>query len=168
MKKSIFILTLLCGLILITNSVQAQDYNTAIGLRLGYPFSASIKHFIGGKNHALEGYVGYRGWGFGNGISVNGAYQIHNEIADVSGLQWYYGGGAGVYFWSYDDGFFGGETYSSTSVALQGYLGLEYTIGSAPVAISLDWIPSIFFLNGYTSGFGAGYGGLAVRYTLSK
>lgn len=146
---------------------QAQDlYQRAVGLRLGYPASVSYKHFIS-ETDALEGYVGFRNWGFGNFVNISGAYQRHQSLSSITDqLQWYYGAGASIYFWSYDDFFFE-ESYSSTSFGIQGYLGLDYTFENAPVSITLDWVPSFFVGGSLNIGtFGAGYGSLGVRYIL--
>jgi len=147
-----------------TYTLQAQDYKTAIGARLGYPLSASIKHFIT-ENHALEGYVGTRGYAGYRWSNVSGAYLIHKPIEEVEGLKWYFGGGASVYFWRFDFGF--GENFGTTSIGIQGYGGLEYTFENAPISLSVDWIPTVF-INGFGSGFGGGFGSLAVRYTLKR
>ena len=146
-------------------STQAQPYSSAVGLRLGSPASVSFKTFVSDKA-ALEAYAGYRGYGFGNFVNVSGAYLVHNDIAEVDGLQWYYGGGAAVFFWSYDDLFFDND-FSSTSLGIQGYLGLDYVFANAPVNISLDWIPT-FFVGGSLNinSFGGGYGSLAIRYVI--
>jgi hypothetical protein len=79
----------------------AQDYKSAVGLRLGSPLAVSYKTFIS-ESSAIEGYVGYRGFSGFSWITINGAYQIHNDISSVDGLQWYYGGGAGVQLWNSD------------------------------------------------------------------
>ena len=165
-----FIFTLfICGFAL--TNLQAQDYQKAIGLRLGYPVSVSYKQFLNGTNNAIEAYVGFRsqkvlgyGWSW---IGVGAAYQVHNPIDAVDGLQWYYGGGANVYFWTYDDGFADFADEASISFGISGYLGLDYKFANAPVNISLDWVPT-FFINGYSSGFGADAGALAVRYTFEE
>ena len=96
---------------------------------------------------------------------VNGAYLIHNDLESVDRLKWYYGAGAGLAFYSYDNLFSGEE--GGMSVTISGYIGAEYTLESAPVSFSVDWAPT-FFLGGFGSGFGAGYGALAARYVLSS
>ena len=143
-----------------------SDYSSAIGLRLGSPVSVSYKTFINDKG-ALEGYVGLRSFGFGNFINISGAYQVHNNIADVDGLAWYFGGGASIFIWNYDNDFVN-TNFSSTAFGLQGYLGLDYKFKDAPVNLSLDWVPT-FFVGGTLNinSFGGGYGALAVRYTLN-
>ncbi len=154
---------------LATSFIQAQGYNSAVGLRLGVPASVSYKMFINDSGHALEGYVSFRSQkSFGarySWIGVNAAYQVHNEISSVDGLYWYYGGGASAFFWNFDNDFIGGSDQSSVSFGLQGYLGLDYKLANTPVNFSADWVPT-FFLNGYGNGFGGGYGAFAVRYTI--
>lgn len=140
---------------------QGATYNTAAGLRLGYPLSASIKKFVG-EDLAAEAYVGFRGFSGYSWVNIAAALQKHAPIEDIDGLQWYYGAGLSVLFYSYDFGFDGG---SNTGIGLQGYLGLDYTFEDVPLSITLDWIPT-FFISGFTSGFGAGYGSLGVRYIL--
>ena len=48
-----------------------------------------------------------------------------------------------------------------------GNLGLDYKFDNTPINISADWVPTIYIGSGYLSGFGGGYGALAVRYTLN-
>ena len=166
MKNQICKILLLAFLTATTFQLQAQDYKTALGARLGYPLSASIKHFIT-ENHALEGYVGTRWYSHYRWTNVSGAYLIHFPIEGVDDLKWYIGAGGSIYFWGFDKGF--GDGSRNTSVGLQGYLGLEYTLAKAPISFSVDWVPTIF-LNGYyeSSRFGGGYGSFAVRYVLSR
>lgn len=148
-----------------TFAANAQNYTSAIGLRLGYPLSVSYKHFLS-ENGAIEVFGGFRSYSGYGWFNVGGLYQYHKPIPDVDGLNWYFGGGASVFFWNYDNDFvFGDEDDSSLSVGLLGNVGLEYTFKEAPINVSVDWVP-IFFVNGYGSGFGGGYGALAVRYVL--
>ncbi|MEM8526754.1 MAG: hypothetical protein AAGG68_19090 [Bacteroidota bacterium] len=159
--KVTFCLLTLCFL---STSVSAQKYKSAIGARLGYPLSVSYKTFISDSD-ALEVYAGFRGFSTSRWVSVSGAYQRHGELDDVlEGLSWYFGGGASVYFWSYD---FGGD-FANTSFGIQGYLGVDYKFSETPLNLTLDWIPSIFIGNGFTRGFGGGYGSLGVRYVLGE
>ncbi len=164
MKKLIFTLSTVAIFTLATFQLQAQDYQTAIGARLGYPLSASIKHFIN-DSHALEAYVGSRWYKRYRWANVSGAYLIHMPLEGVDNLKWYFGAGGTIYFWDFDRGFADGA--DNTSFGLQAYLGLEYTFPDAPISLSGDWVPSIF-INGYSSGFGGGFGSFAVRYILSR
>lgn len=159
MKKTIFTLALSFILCI---SMNAQDFDSAVGLRLGFPSGITYKKFISDSN-ALEFYGGYRGYILARSISLHGAYQIHKDIDEVDGLQWYYGGGAALFLWSDD---FNG---SSTQIGLQGYIGLSYTLTDTPVNITVDWVPTFSLGNGLgnlNSGFGGGYYSVGVRYVL--
>lgn len=153
-----------------TFAAQAQNYTSAIGLRLGYPISVSYKHFLS-EPAAIEVFAGYRnygsvignyGWSFFN---IGGLYQYHKPISGVENLNWYFGGGASVYFYNYDDGFVYDGDNTSTGFGLLLNLGLDYKFENAPINVTLDWVPTIRF-NGYDSGFGGGFGALGVRYVL--
>lgn len=150
----------------LATSTSAQSYKSAVGLRLGYPASASIKHFLNEKG-ALEGFVGFRSEDYWRWINVAGLYEHHAPIEGAEGLSWYIGGGASAYFWSWGDGFLGGDDYSTTTYGLLGVGGLDYKFANAPLNISLDWMP-VFFFNGYLSGFGSRYGALSVRYVFKE
>lgn len=154
---------LLCGL----ESVQAQDYTTAIGARLGYPLSISAKQFIGSSS-AVEIFLGTRGRYDYRSTSLGAAFQKHAplDVLDIDGLSWYYGFGVSVYFWKWRSEYlFYEDQFSTTSFGIQGYGGLDYKFSDFPINVSVDWVPT-FFLNGFGSGFGAGYGALAVRYVI--
>ena len=158
-------------------STTASAQYTAIGARLGSPISASFK-FFPSESAAVEAFVGFRSnkVNFGNGragwtwINVGALYQIHDDLnlGSVSGLQWYYGGGASVYLWSYDNDFPGSEDYGSATLGLHGNIGLDYTFANAPINLSVDWVPTFLIGDGYSTGFGAGYGAFSVRYILNR
>lgn len=147
-----------------TLSAQGATYNTAVGLRLGYPLSASVKKFVK-DDIAVEAYVGFRGFSGYSWVNLAVALQKHNPIAEVDGLQWYYGAGASVFFFNFDNNFFN-DNSSNTSFGVQGYLGLDYKFADVPLNVTLDWIPTLF-INGFGSGFNGGYGSLGVRYILN-
>ena len=161
MKKALYLSLLFT--FLFTASADAQNYSSAVGLRLGSPWAASYKTFINESN-ALEFTGAFRSNSGYSWFGITGAYQIHKPISDVEGLNYYYGGGAGVYFYSFDSDFVGD---GKTSIGIQGYLGLDYTFKDTPINITADWIPT-FFLNGFDSGFGAGFGSVGVRYILGR
>jgi hypothetical protein len=164
MKKITFTL-LLAFAFLLTNNMNAQEYKSAVGLRLGYPLSASYKHFLNDRS-AFEVTAGFRGYTYYSWFNVGAYYLIHNEIPSIDGLKWYYGGGANVYFWNWDSGFDYGDS-SNVSFGISGVIGLDYAFSEIPLNLSADWIPT-FFINGYGNGFGGGYGGLSARYILGR
>ncbi|GJM36092.1 MAG: hypothetical protein DHS20C18_50930 [Saprospiraceae bacterium] len=164
MKKHVLLIPLFAFIFCFSNSAEAQNYQTALGARLGYPLAISFKHFLN-ENSAIEAYVGTRWYSTYRWTNISGAYLYHKPIAGLDGLQWYVGGGASAYFWGFKNTFPGAERYNNTTIGIQGYLGLDYKFDDVPINISLDWVPTYFF-NGFGNGFGAGYGSLAVRYVL--
>lgn len=164
MKHAIRLFILTATLLLANSgSLQAQPFQKALGIRLGYPLSVSYKQFVSEKN-AFEVYAGFRGYSESQGLSLNGAYLVHNDISGIKGLQFYYGGGAGIHFWSYDR-YDRGNTTSSVS----GYLGLQYVFTDIPISLTADWIPTYFLgehRNGRFRNFGSDVGGLGIRYNF--
>lgn len=152
------ILVLFLAIFLILSSVKAQttgnDYKTALGVKF-YPTGVTIKHFITAKN-ALEGL----GYFYNDGARITGLYEIHNNINNAGGLRWYVGPGAHL-------GFYNNKHGGGTAIGIDGVLGLDYKINSAPINLSIDWQPSVEFGNGYNNGFSGNWGGIAIRYTLN-
>lgn len=162
-KQLFLTLAFALGLCYVSN---AQNYHSAIGLRLGYPTSISYKHFIS-EPAAIEGFLGFRSYANYGWLNVGATYQHHFPISGADGLSWYAGGGASVFFWNDKNDFFSGnDDFSTTSLGILGVLGLDYKFANAPVNLSVDWMP-IFFINGYGNGFGGGYGALSARYTIN-
>ena len=169
MRKIIVILSLFVVAVLTTNTLQAQEKRKMLGGRLGYPFSISFKQFTS-DSKAIELIAGTRSSRYYNSINVGAAYLIHKpiELNDFEGLNYYYGGGASAYFWSYDyNMFFPEDNYSSVSVGVQAYIGLDYSFENTPINLTLDWVPT-FFVNGYGAGLGAGFGSLGIRYIFQN
>lgn len=136
-----------------TTQVSAQDYNTALGVKF-YPGGITLKHFISNKV-ALEG-IGYF---YNHGTRITGLYEFYFGLPNVGNLKWYVGPGAHVGFYS--------NTYGGgTSFGVDGVLGLDFKVPSAPLDLSLDWQPSIEFGNDFGNGFSGGWGGFAIRYTF--
>ena len=172
--KQITLPLLLLFVILCTEVAAQEAYKTAIGVRFGYPVSISAKHFLS-ERMAAEAYIGTQGYSGYSTTNISGAVQMDNPFdgnlgidEDTGLMSWYYGGGASIYFWSFDN--FGFDIDSGgTSLGIQGYIGLEFTFDGAPISTSIDWIPTIFIGDaGGLSGFYGGYGTLSVRYVLNR
>ena len=156
MKKLFFTLALV-GACMFTAS--AQDYKSAIGLRLGYPTSISFKHF-------LEAFIGFRNYTYVKNINIGVLYQVHTPIKGVEGLKWYFGGGAGAFLSTYSKDYVFAQDYGSFNLGIMGNLGLDYKFASAPINLSLDWVPTFIIGDAYYNGFVGSYGALSVRYTF--
>ncbi len=160
-------LTFLIGLFMVLGaaSIKAQDYKSAIGLRLGYPLSLSYKTFISEKG-AIEGVLGFRGYTYYSWINLSAFYQHHKAIPSVEGLKWYFGGGASAYYWNYDNDFYPNNDFASLSFGLHGIVGLDYKFADIPLNLSIDWIPTVVIGGEFLTGFGGSYGALSARYVL--
>ena len=165
--KSILFIFLMAG---IGSTTTAQEGSTAIGLRAAWGFAVTGKHFIA-ENTALEGIVQFRSYNSAlvdySAMNITGLYEIHQDLGNVDGLKWYYGGGAYVGFWSGDyDLFFEDQDSGSLFLGVAGVIGLDYRFANIPLNLSLDWMPN-FGILGSGSGFTGESGGLAIRYILN-
>ena len=92
MKKFIASIALFVAIGAASN-ISAQDYKTALGIRLSSSQamvnnSVSIKHFLNEKT-AIEGLLS-----FGDPLSIGALVEIHKPLGGTSGIKWFYGGGA--------------------------------------------------------------------------
>lgn len=167
MKKLIVLVVFLVGF----TAAFAQDYQRAIGLRAGWDYGISYKHFIN-DHAAIEGVATFRSWGVPgyryNYTRLMGLYLHHMPISGVDGLRWYVGGGASMSFWGgqyrdWNKAF--GTNYATTNFSIHGAVGLDYKFADIPINLSVDFMPTIT-IGGWRSGFGADYGAFAVRYTF--
>jgi len=155
MKNLFLVLIIFLGGVATGNT---QNYDSAVGIRLGVPNSLTYKKFVSESN-AFEVFGGIRSYFGSSFINANAAYQIHTPIETVDNLQWYYGFGAGIGFGtnSFNNSF--------TAVSASGYIGLDYSFEDLPLALSIDYVPTYFF-GSAGPGFQGVYGNLAVRYIL--
>ncbi|MBE0674605.1 MAG: hypothetical protein IH591_08090 [Bacteroidales bacterium] len=137
--------------------MNAQDYNTGIGVRGGFSNGLTIKHFVGNST-AFEGILATR-W---KGFEITGLVEFHARAFRADRLNWYAGFGGHIGFWNGDNVNWGTPGVDYSVVGLDGILGLEYNFREVPFNISIDWKPE-FNLWGY-SGFWGDGGALSVRY----
>ncbi|MDR0331726.1 MAG: hypothetical protein LBH93_08475 [Chitinispirillales bacterium] len=100
-------------------------------------------------------------------IGVIGFYQWHFNLADVNGLNWYVGPGAGVGFWSWHREYAGTsykEDDSGVDINAGGQIGIEYDLNAVkvPLLLSLD----LRAMLGLPGGGIWYHAGLGVRYTF--
>lgn len=168
MKTRLFLL----GALLLAGAARAQaDYKTAVGVRLGAANGVTVKHFVRPKN-AIEGILTAR-W---RTLGLTGLYTVNGNAFGTRELNWYIGGGAHAYIWNNGPRGWGWGRYKNAPpwwdsgrenqavVGLDGVLGLEYTIPSAPINFALDWKPAINLVN--YPGFWADEFGFSVRYAI--
>ena len=152
MKKFIAIIAAL----VVSVSAFAQNYQNALGLKLGYDVAVTYKTHVSSAN-ALELGANLSGLFNKNGLGilVSGFYTWENQLGGVNGLSWYAGPGAYV-------GLFLGDPMSFNA-SINGMIGLEYKFSGAPVVLSVDWTPGINLTGIAFSWHG---GGIGVKYTF--
>ncbi len=169
MKKNILFICFCCTLVMVSpNHMQAQNYKTALGVRLGPDYGLTLKHFVGEKvalevlatARALGPNLSARGWGR-PGFNFAALCEWNFPIGDVEGFRWLVGVGAHVGYW--------GSYFSSTDYINTGpdaMIGLEYTFVKIPLTLQLDWKPSV---NVFQQRHWRPYDfGLSARYVFSR
>jgi hypothetical protein len=156
MKKVLFALILTA---ILTTASKAQDYRNGIGLRAGFPYGITLKHFLSETN-AVEGILASR-WG---GFVITGLYENEHWTGEYPGLNWFWGFGAHVGFWNTGANPRVNGTYAGPVIGADGILGLEYTFDEIPLNLSLDILPTVNLI-GYT-GWGGINGALSIRYVF--
>jgi hypothetical protein len=121
MKKVVLVLF---SVALISGMAQAQE----LGVRFGD---------IVGNNVAVDGVFAFKGHrihadvSFGDGVGVEALYDF--IMKPIEGEAFYYYIGAGAFTWL-------GDPFQ---LGVSGELGLEYRFNNVPIALGLDWRPSL-------------------------
>jgi hypothetical protein len=157
--KKLLLATLL--LATFTSTLTAQEYQNAIGIRLGYDNGISGRHFFMPFN-AVEGIVSFSP----NSFKITGLYQFQQPFLEFDNLDWYIGVGMHI-----------GSLTRSRQQALgnsHAFLlgadfiaGVEYVFSTVPFALSLDWKPSFSFTGNFNDTWFYGFG-LSLRYTFGR
>jgi hypothetical protein len=162
MKKIICSFLLISGLCAAT-AVSAQDYKTALGIRLSNSAamvnnSITLKHFLNERT-AIEAL-----FSFGDPLALGALVEMHKPL-NTQGLQWFYGGGAYLGF---------EKTYNATkninetktNFGGQGVIGLDYKFVNIPLNLSLDWKPELNLVSDIN--FEPAAIGFTARFTFGK
>ncbi|HEY6505708.1 MAG TPA: hypothetical protein VIZ28_17150 [Chitinophagaceae bacterium] len=162
MKKIICSLLLISGLCVAT-SASAQDYKTALGVRLSSSSamvnnSISLKHFLN-ETTAVEAL-----FSFGDPLALGALVEVHKPFS-TQGLQWFYGGGGYIGFVkTYDPVKNTNET--DVNFGAQGIIGLDYKFANLPLNLSLDWKPELNIVGDIN--FEPAAIGFTARFTFGK
>ena len=166
-------LTVTLVLSLFATFAVAQDYNNAIGLRLGGISSGITFKHMGGNDAAFEGILG---WGR-HSLLITGLYEKHYAFGNAEGLYWFFGGGGHVGFFNDEYGYayfkyykkkgvvYVNEKYydSKVSLGLDFIIGVEYKFENAPLTLGLDFKPFFDIDPGF---YGYGEGAFSARFTF--
>ncbi len=145
--------------LLVTTSLNAQNYHTALGIRLGLFNGFTIKHFMK-TEHAIEGLLGFR-W---DGFMITGLYEYQRPFTGGKNLEWFVGIGGHLGLW--DSGYYKSRFYDNSHSVFGMDLigGLEYTFDEVPINLGLDWKPAFNFIGddrAWLDGLA-----LSIRYTI--
>lgn len=145
MKKVLLSAIMFLGIAI---GLQAQDISkNALGLRLGDNdgFGGEISYQRGlTSDNRLEFDLGWRNSNEVDAFKLVGLYQWVWNIE--GGFNWYAGVGGGIGSWSYDRKI-GNDRYkdSGTFIFAAGDIGIEYNFEEAPIQLSLDFRPELYF-----------------------
>jgi hypothetical protein len=149
---------------LFTIVTGAQNYTTAIGLRLGFGAGLTFKQMFNGKS-ALELIAAYQY--NEKGYTFTGLYEVHNyRVLGAAHLALVYGGGVHVGY--YDGGLYknrSGIYYSDNTLnfGLDAILGIDYFEPGSSINWSIDIKPMFDFVN---PGFRFWDAGASIRYAF--
>lgn len=147
----------------ISSTASAQDYKTALGVRLSSSAamvnnSISFKQFISDKT-AIEAY-----FSFGDPLALGAMLEFHKPLAPA-GLQYYYGfGGYLAFVKTLNTNT--QKTTTDPNIGAQGVIGLDYKFANVPLNLSLDWKPELNIVTDIN--FEPAAIGLTARFTFGK
>ncbi|MFN8289709.1 MAG: hypothetical protein U0U70_05615 [Chitinophagaceae bacterium] len=162
MKKTLIAAVLIICAGMLTQ-VNAQDYKTALGVRLSSSNaiqnnSVSFKQFINSKT-AVEAL-----FTFGDPLALGALLEFHKPL-NASGLTYYYGAGGYIGFVKKLNTNTNKET-TDPNFGAQGVIGLDYKFNNIPLNLSLDWKPELNIVNDIN--FEPAAVGFTARFTFGK
>ncbi len=164
MNRFIFLTMLMLSLI--CSGLHAQmNYEKSIGMKFGQPNSLSFK-LQAVDNMYVEGLLSFSSSKNSyTRISASALAEFNKVIEGTNdNLFWYFGGGAGVNFYSFDDAYTG--DIRNISLSLLGVIGLDYAFPNFPINLSVDWMP-VILIGDTKPGIVFTSWGLAIRYVIN-
>ena len=147
MMKKVLVVLFLVGVFFFTSeNAQAQE----VGVRFGQVVGGNVgidAMFSAGKFSRIHADVS-----FGNGVGVEALWDFLYRPLGGEAFNWYVGVGPSLLI---NDPFF---------LGVSGEVGLDYHFNGAPIAIGVDWRPTLWIIE--TTNFSADGFGLNVRYVF--
>ena len=161
--KKILIALLIIVIAGSTNSLSAQDYKSALGVRLSSSAamvnnSVTFKQFINDKT-AIEAL-----FSFGDPLALGVLLEYHKPLA-AAGLRYYYGAGGYLSFIKTTD-VATQKSKTDPNFGAQGVIGLDYKFANVPLNLSLDWKPELNIVSDIN--FEPAAIGFTARFTFGK
>jgi hypothetical protein len=168
--KKIVISIVLVFLITCFSSVNAQDYQTAIGIRGGYTSGINLQ-FWTDENRALDGTLSFRNNGMQMTILIEHYRPILLKRSTHIFGYWGWGGHLGYdwgnsshQLWDYPPRVF----RSGPVLGIDAVLGAEYRFYKVPITLGLDFKPFAEFSATRFFNLNLWDFGLTARYTFNK
>ncbi len=161
--KKVSTIFLLLAVFATANQSSAQDYKTALGVRLSSSNamqnnSISIKQFISERT-AIEGL-----FTFGDPLALGALIEFHKPLS-AAGLTYFYGAGGYIAFLKTVN-VTTQKTSTDANFGAQGVIGLDYKFNNIPLNISLDWKPELNIVSDIN--FEPAAIGFTARFTFGK
>jgi len=161
--KKILSVVLLTAAVSPFSSVSAQDYKSALGVRLSSSSamvnnSVSFKQFVSDKT-AIEAL-----FSFGDPHALGAILEFHKPLS-AAGLNYFYGAGGYISFIKTTNVNIG-KTSGDPNFGAQGVIGLDYKFTNVPLNLSLDWKPELNIVSDIN--FEPAALGFNARFTFGK
>ncbi|MGN0004109.1 MAG: hypothetical protein ACI35V_11805 [Sphingobacterium composti] len=149
MQKAIRNIFLIAAAIFLGKDASAQlTSEHAVGLRFGSASGLNYRYTLA-EDRALEGILSVRSNSSSSTFRLVGLYEYHKELP-LNNFSWYYGFGGSLGNYTYK-GYTNNEGVhipknSELSLSIDGIVGVEYSLPTAPIAISLDVKPYFDFV----------------------
>ena len=161
--KKLLVVTIVALSAALLNNASAQDYRTALGVRLSSANamqnnSVSFKQFITDKT-AIEAL-----FTFGDPLALGALVEFHKPLA-AAGLSYFYGAGGYVSFVKNLNVNTQKES-TDPNFGAQGVIGLDYKFNNIPLNLSLDWKPELNIVSDIN--FEPAAIGFTARFTFGK
>ncbi|TCV14133.1 hypothetical protein EDC17_101638 [Sphingobacterium alimentarium] len=149
MQKVIRNIFLLAAGIFLANDASAQlTSQHAIGARFGSASGINYRYTLS-QDRAIEGILSVQSNSTSNRFRVVGLYEYHKELP-LNNFSWYYGFGGSIGNYTY-------KAYTNSNgehipknsellLSIDGIVGIEYSLPTAPISLSLDVKPYFDFV----------------------
>lgn len=149
-RQLIVVLAIFAGSVLSSN---AQEVGIRFGGTSGFGGVAIDGVFAAGQFSRIHADVGiYQG-----GLGIDALWDFIYKPINGEAFNWYLGVGPSTYI---------GNVFQ---LGASGEIGLEYRFESAPIALGIDWRPTLWIVDEHSNtSFGADSFGINVRYVFGK
>ena len=148
MKRLFLLMAVTASMLFLTSNVRAQE----VGIRFGQVVGGNVAidaMFSAGEFSRIHADVS-----FGSGVGVEALWDFLYRPLGGEAFNWYVGVGPSLVI---DSPFF---------LGVSGEVGLDYHFNGAPIAIGVDWRPTLWIIE--TTDFAADGFGLNIRYVFNN